>query len=361
MSWNNVQQISVHQVQFEMIASRGILSNNTNDGNTETGQITHSQFAVDPAQKGVASAIEIQAGFPARIIGNHFFEGFLYHIFTNWTTPARSGEAVVNGNIFDFPVSYAVIFQRAGGSTGTLGTVSIVGNVMSSSVTYPGGFLSIPTNAAQWTANFNVVGNNLYLGDSGATGINFAGGGGAAGDGSYIGGNTIYGTSGTGIRVGDGFTQIVVGENWVFGSASAYNISSNRGVYFPGNASFGGLPVGFILTQPVTIPNNKYFATRASGGAGSRLIGQDGSDVVQIAPDGQAIKTGGKVTVAGTATIGSATFASLGTPALGTIVYCSDCKNSIDDSVTLGAACLGGGHGAFAFRQSSLTAMWSCK
>lgn len=50
-------------------------------------------------------------------------------------------------------------------------------------------------------------------------------------------------------------------------------------------------------------------------------------------------------------------FASLGTPANGTIRYCKNCKNVIDDSVAAGAACAGSGSGAVARRENG---HWAC-
>jgi len=60
-------------------------------------------------------------------------------------------------------------------------------------------------------------------------------------------------------------------------------------------------------------------------------------------------------------TLPSATFANLpvGGP-LGTLVYCSDCKNVSQDAAAAGANCAGGGHGSVARREGSTTAVWDC-
>jgi hypothetical protein len=51
--------------------------------------------------------------------------------------------------------------------------------------------------------------------------------------------------------------------------------------------------------------------------------------------------------------LNSLTFSTLKLAINGTAAFCSDCKNSIDDGVTVGAACTGGGHGALAIRINS--------
>jgi hypothetical protein len=60
--------------------------------------------------------------------------------------------------------------------------------------------------------------------------------------------------------------------------------------------------------------------------------------------------------------LGTSTASSLGAALSaapnGTMVYCSDCMNVVDDSITAGTACLGGGHGAMAHRKNS---HWTCE
>src|SRR5262249_52384443 len=56
-----------------------------------------------------------------------------------------------------------------------------------------------------------------------------------------------------------------------------------------------------------------------------------------------------RISTAGFMTIATSTQASLGTPANGTLIYCSDCNAA--------SACTGGGGGAFASRQGGA---WKC-
>lgn len=99
-----------------------------------------------------------------------------------------------------------------------------------------------------------------------------------------------------------------------------------------------------------------YF--NAAGGAGKsiQLNGGNGAgDTVNFWSQGSSIVA--KVDGAGRVIVGTLTLANLGSPSNGAIVYCSDCKNVIDDSATAGAACAGPGHGAIARRENG---HWAC-
>jgi hypothetical protein len=50
-------------------------------------------------------------------------------------------------------------------------------------------------------------------------------------------------------------------------------------------------------------------------------------------------------------------FASLGANNNGVMIYCTDCKNVVDNAATAGAACVNGGSGAFAKRENN---RWDC-
>jgi hypothetical protein len=55
---------------------------------------------------------------------------------------------------------------------------------------------------------------------------------------------------------------------------------------------------------------------------------------------------------------GSSTFSGLPSSVVnGGHYYCSNCKNSVDDAVAVGAQCVTGGHGALAL---GLNSQWRC-
>lgn len=65
----------------------------------------------------------------------------------------------------------------------------------------------------------------------------------------------------------------------------------------------------------------------------------------------------GDSSLAGYLDLGDEIEANLGSPPNGTMVYCSDCLNVVDDSASPGALCAGSGHGAVARRENG---HWAC-
>lgn len=65
------------------------------------------------------------------------------------------------------------------------------------------------------------------------------------------------------------------------------------------------------------------------------------------------------LTLGGALNLASVTFANLGAPAVGQLIYCSDCKNSVDNGVVAGAVCVNAGAGAMAVRAGT-GPVWHC-
>lgn len=288
-----VQGIEIDNLQAEVIESRGIVSNNTANGDQETGKIINSQFAED-ASKTTAAAIEINAGVPT-IMNCHFFSGFQYQIFVNWNTSQTVGGWKITANQFDFPLTAAIHFQRANsGVTGLLGSILINSNQHLATSTFPGKFVDVASDTAAWIFIVRAVGNVVELNNAATTGFNFPGGAGPAGDASYFSGNSIRDTDGlsTGFVCSTAFTQTTIGDNYNFtGFPYVGCPTSNRGSYQL-NWAFGALSPGIALLDPITIPNNTSLATRSSTNTRNFLISQDPSDFVRIAQSGQPTRFG---------------------------------------------------------------------
>lgn len=288
----------VANCDFNGVEHRGIRMNQTFNGDEGDNVIEDNFFSVDTAQV-TGQAIEWIAAGGARIHGNKYQEKFQYDLHMNFNTAANTSSLVYTGNQHEpmLPGGYALYFERTLGSfTG----VNITGNFFRSQYGNDN-FIGFDASSSQWISAVAIVGNTMYM-PTNSTAIAFKGN--ANGDLAEISGNTIYGGAGTtsiGVSItqsGTNYTGINIGQNNWVGVATPVSWGTSSplaGFRVPDNAYFGtmGMPPVSALTERIEIPRGDYYAAvNLSNSVASKLIGQDLSDVVQIAKSGQAVNIG---------------------------------------------------------------------
>jgi hypothetical protein len=295
--------LTITDCDFTGFQHAAVVLNHSTNGDQGVININGNKFTGDSTDlrvRGASEAISILSGDGIRIENNYFSTvGVAIHLQWSSDTP-NAGQLHVVGNTFESQHVAALLFERQSGRKGTFGGVVINSNFFRSDSADSGDFLKVPDDPSQWLFGLVVTGNLLELGDARTTGINLVGGTGV-GDASYIGANRIFGDRGTGIHVGAGFTQTVIGQNYVTGGLKAYNLaidstSPGNGVFHAGNHAFGYVTPGPSLKDPINLPNDGYVTGRdATNSKWRRLIGLDTSNRVRISPDGETINLGGPI------------------------------------------------------------------
>lgn len=141
---------------------------------------------------------------------------------------------------------------------------------------------------------------------------------------------------------GSSYTNLFQGTNLLemrngvnFQSMLLYNTFTDASNYERVRVGFDGTGTVQLQTESAGTGNTSK-AINIQTGSASVLIGTVGTTRLTVRSDGIL-------------TVGAVAFASLGTPANGSYVYCNDC--------TIAAVCAGAGTGAFAKR---LNATWVC-
>ena len=299
----NTYGLAIHDCDFTAIQRRAIVLDHKTNGDQGIVDISSNKFmgdSTDLSTRSGSEAIAILSAGGIRIENNYFSTvGIAIHM--SWSSDVRNaGQLHIIGNSFESQRTAAIQFDRGTGKTGTFGGVIVDGNFFRSDELNPGDFLRVLDNPSPWLHGLIVTGNLLELTSAVTAGINFVGGSGV-GDASYIGGNRIFGNAGTGVKIGSGFTQLVIGENYVTGGLTAYLLQPDQslpgnGNFHPGNHAFGYLSNGVRLNEPLNLPNSGYLSSRdASNSNWRRVIGMDKSDRIRIAPDGQRVAIDGPI------------------------------------------------------------------
>lgn len=209
------------------------------------------------------------------------------------------------------------------GSSGNLAQIDASGQILTiaQSSTLP----ADPSGIAQSSPRFRLVGPSGYIADVNSSGQLLVSGGGLTANNSWTGNNTWTVTSGyagifSGGNVGIGTTTpstlLQVGSGTGAKDIHLESSDNNVQVSFTG----GGSPRGYVgsISNVMGLFNNSAALAWGVGTTGLPLIG-------------------------------SVAFASLGTPANGNMVFCTDC--------TKATPCAGSGNGALAKR---LNGAWDC-
>lgn len=242
----------------------------------------------------------------------------------------------------------------------------------------PGGFVvkagSIQGNKFSTSqANATVLDKAIDLAATSGSGITV--------ENNYIGDDTaglVGETINTGINVGAGFSEVGLIRNTCTNGANrtfttCINVASGAT-----NTLEIGNKCGFNITNCLTDPNATslsfiggnltygigsnsslaiidirplagvlpFFLKTAAGNTANLFTVQDNTSSVYyvVDPNGAVYQRG-------------LAFASLPAANTGTILYCTDCKNVVDNAAVAGAACVAGGGGSFAKRQNG---RWDC-
>lgn len=92
----------------------------------------------------------------------------------------------------------------------------------------------------------------------------------------------------------------------------------------------------------------------SSGSTGTSMLIGSGGIIYTVSGTGAVLPFNFGIQVSAA---GGNFIAALGTPGNGTMIYCKDCKNVVDDGATAGATCVGSGSGAIARRENG---SWRC-
>ncbi len=158
-----------------------------------------------------------------------------------------------------------------------------------------------------------------------------------------VGGNgaTNAQTGGGGLNATATFTAN--NSNWGYAAAFLAD-SSGRAAYFA-SQDFNGSTTGTSLIVNIP-PGTAGIPALIPAGNGGAV----GPAYISFGPDDASVTNTG-------IGLGGRTFAALGTPRNGVIIYCKDCKNVADDSASPGAVCVNSGSGATARRENG---HWAC-
>lgn len=166
--------------------------------------------------------------------------------------------------------------------------------------------------------------------------------------GFYMTGIGITGTMPPGPVMG----TIIGGTSAAFGFGASFPSSSTTQLPVMYASSRGSAAVGLWLDANCYTGacNSQSIQIGANNGTTAFLdtIQEDQIGELQISSSGTGVGVG----------LPNYSFAQLNASATnGTFLYCTNCKNVVDDAATAGAACITGGHGAFAKREN---ARWDC-
>ncbi len=158
-----------------------------------------------------------------------------------------------------------------------------------------------------------------------------------------VGGNgaTNAQTGGGGLNATATFTAN--NSNWGYAAAFLAD-SSGRAAYFA-SQDFNGSTTGTSLIVNIP-PGTAGIPALIPAGNGGAV----GPAYISFGPDDASVTNTG-------IGLGGRTFAALGTPRNGVIIYCKDCKNVTDDSASPGAVCVNSGSGSLARRENG---HWAC-
>lgn len=217
------------------------------------------------------------------------------------------------------------------------------------SVAVSGHAEALANGAAVWGQNTTVSNHNAAL-----TGLNLIGNEidiGLAGNqsGGYVHGLDVFLTPAVGATMPSGINGVGIEV-----ANSTYTAQWFDGLFISG--------LGINTSgNAIYIDQNCATGAGACNSAKITLVGQDGSNV-QHSGSWFTDSNGNIVLTAGATGLGlklpQSSFANLGGSVVsGVILFCTDCKNVPDNSVTAGAPCVGGGQGAVAKRENN---RWDC-
>lgn len=338
---------NVSQNNFHGIQHRGIIVANRFNQDQTTGTVTNNLFSCS-SPTGHA-ALEHKTGGGLRFISNEILEcdrGY----YMNWSSNGGSSQLNVIGNLFDTnTVSGVEIGEAVGFTTGTFTNAIISDNYFNSDATRPGVGILVSSTTSALLIGPIITDNWIEGADAaGVYAIDFVGTSGIL---ANIAGNTIHGQTNSGIRLGPGLSQMHVGINNVrVGSGVGYTFTTTPvDDYLPTRLFVGAPNDSLSLTEQLLLPNAQYLAGRnAAGNAQQKLIGEDASNIVQIAKDGQTVNVGGGTSVSTT---------SLTSPNFGTTANCSDPSSpSVCGASAAGSANITAGNSAVQVQTSKVTA-----
>jgi hypothetical protein len=152
-------------------------------------------------------------------------------------------------------------------------------------------------------------------------------------------------------RIWDASPYVTNTIPYVWGNLQNYNTSNT-----PNVLSFGVYDSAGVLRVGEYFSSTGQRNWRDVGTTGFGWQSQAAASLMTLS-DAGTLAVVNNATVGGTLGIGSIAFASLPSAGNGVIMYCSNCKNVVDDAVSAGVACVGSGHGAIAKRENG---RWDC-